>query len=320
MAENRKSHVYGPVPSRRLGRSLGVDLVPFKVCSFDCIYCQLGSTTAKTIKRSEYVPVDELVEDVRAALSKGDRPDYITLAGSGEPTLHVHLDEVTVRIKKLADMPVALLTNGSLFYREDVRRDAALADLVLPSLDAPNAELFARINRPHASIEFGRLVDGLVQFRKEYAGQIWLEVFLLKGINDTDADVKEFNAHIERIGPDKIHLNTAVRPAAEANVLRVPPEDMGRLCELFGPKASVAAGFEDVHVPRHFAATRDQVLDLLRRRPCTLNDVADGLGVHANEAIKHLDALLGEHRIAAERRNIETYYRACPEAKTTHGQ
>jgi len=309
MTENRQTHAYGPVPSRRLGRSLGVDLVPFKVCSFDCIYCQLGPTTMKTVERRAYVPVDELVDDVRKALASGDRPDYITLAGSGEPTLHLHLDEIILRIKKLSDIPVALLTNGSLFYRETVRRDAALADLVLPSLDAPNAEVFERINRPHASIEFKRLVDGLIQFRQEYAGQIWLEVFFLKGLNDADADAAEFNAHIEHICPDKIHLNTAVRPTAEASVCRVSPENMARLCELLGPKASIATGPEDVHVQHGFAAAREQVLGLLIRRPCTLSDVAGGLGVHANEAIKHIDTLLVEQRIVAERRGPETYYR-----------
>jgi len=314
VTEKRKSHVYGPVPSRRLGRSLGVDLVPFKVCSLDCIYCQLGPTTTKTLDREEYVPVEELVEDVRAALANADRPDYITLAGSGEPTLHVHLDEIIARIKKLTDIPVALLTNGSLFFRRDVRQDAALADVVLPSLDAPDGQLFRRINRPHPGIEFARLVDGLVRFRDEYAGQVWLEVFLVKGINDTAADVAQFNGHIERIRPDRIHLNTAVRPAAEADVLPVAPGDLARLCQLFGPKASVAGGSGDTRSERHLAVTCDRVLDLLRRRPCTLHDVAAGLGIHVNEAAKHIQALLAKRNIIAERRSSETYYLAHPES------
>ena len=171
MTEKRQAHVYGPVPSRRLGRSLGVDLVPFKVCSFDCIYCQLGPTTMKTVERRDYIPVDELVDDVRKALASGDRPDYITLAGSGEPTLHLHLDEIIRRVKKLSDIPIALLTNGSLFYRETVRRDAALADLVLPSLDAPNAEVFERINRPHASINSGGWSTAWCSFGRSMPGR-----------------------------------------------------------------------------------------------------------------------------------------------------
>jgi len=290
-----------------------VDLVPFKVCSFDCIYCQLGPTTTKTTERREYVPVDELIEDVRAALARGDRPDFITLAGSGEPTLHVYLDELIVRIKKLTDIPVALLTNGSLFYREDVRRDAALADVVLPSLDAPSPGLFKRINRPHPSIEFRSLVDGLVQFGREYSGQLWLELFVLKGLNDAEVDVERFGEHIRRIRPDRIHLNTAVRPTSEPRALAVAIDDLAALCPLFGPKASVAAGTEDIHVKHDFTATRDNVLELLRRRPCTLKDIADGLNMHVSEATKHIDTLLVEHRVVAERRGPETYYR------TSHG-
>lgn len=313
MAEKRKSHVYGPVPSRRLGRSLGVDLVPFKVCSFDCIYCQLGPTTTKTLHREEYIPVGELVEDVHAALANADRPDYITLAGSGEPTLHVHLGEIIACIKNLTDIPVALLTNSSLFFRKEVRQDAVLADVLLPSLDAPNEELFERINRPHSGIEFARLIDGLVRFREEYAGRIWLEVFLLKGINDTEAHVAQFNEQIERIRPDRIHLNTAVRPAAEANVLPVAPEDLARLCQLFGPKASVAAGSDDAQAGRSLEVTCERVMDLLARRPCTLHDVATGLGIHPNEAAKHIHALLTGRRITVESRDGDTYYLGRPE-------
>ena len=310
MTEGRRPLVYGPVPSRRLGRSLGVDLVPAKVCSLDCIYCQLGATTVKTVERKEYTPVEELVEDVRAALAGGADPDYITLGGSGEPTLNACLGEIISSIKKLSAVPVALLTNGSLFYRKDVRDHAALADVVLPSLDAPDPELFRRINRPHEDVTFERYVDGLAQLRLEYPGEIWLEVFLLKGINDSEAHVAHFNEHIERIRPDKIHLNTAVRPTAEETALQVDPEDMARLCRLFGPKASVAAAFQGAHLRDDFAATTKDVLGMLERRPCTMRDVADGLGIHPNEAIKHVDQLLAQGSIAAERRGAETYYRA----------
>jgi wyosine [tRNA(Phe)-imidazoG37] synthetase (radical SAM superfamily) len=309
MAESRTLHVFGPVPSRRLGRSLGVDLVPFKVCSFDCLYCQLGRTTNKTLERREYVSADEVIEDVRSALDRGARPDYVTLSGSGEPTLYLHLDEVIVRIRKLTDTPIALLTNGSLLYREDVRRDAALADVVLPSLDAPNAELFERINRPAPGIGFGRYVDGLVKFREEYDGPIWLEIFLLRGINDRDEHVAGFRRHIERIRPDKIHLNTAVRPTADAGALQVEPEHLERLCRLFGPKASVVADVEHVHARAEFVATREQVLGMLGRRPCTADDVAGGLGIHPNEVMKHVEHLLDAGEIVAERRGDKVYYR-----------
>jgi len=310
MTEPRASHVFGPVASRRLGRSLGVDLVPFKVCTFDCIYCQLGPTTTKTIKRDDYACVDDVVDDVRAALDAGTQPDYVTLSGSGEPTLHVHLDEVIARVKKLSDVPVALLTNGALLYRENVRRDAALADVVLPSLDAPTPELFGRINRPDRALSFENHVAGLVRFREEYAGQIWLEVFLLRGINDGEAHADAFRALIERIGPDRVHLNTAVRPTADAEAVRVSPEEMERFCERLGPTTSVVADFKGARRSHQFEATRRHVLEILSRRPCTAYDMADGLGVHPSEAIKWITELLSEGEVRAERRDGDTYYRA----------
>jgi len=311
MTEHREQHVFGPVPSRRLGRSLGVDLVPFKVCPLDCVYCQLGRTTVKTLERRDYVPVDEVVEDVAAALAGGADPDYITLSGSGEPTLHSRLGEIIAGIKSQTDVPVTLLTNGILLYRKDVRNDAACADLVIPSFDAPNAELFERINRPHGEIDFDRFVDGLVQFRRSYTGRIWLEVFLLKGVNDSTAAIHEFQQHIRRIRPDRIQLNTAVRPTAEPEALAVPPAELDRLCELFGPEASVVADYRGSPVGADIAATRERVLALLQRRPCTLEDVANGIGAHRNDVTKHVTALLQSGEIVAERRDEQTYYRAC---------
>ena len=301
--------MYGPVPSRRLGRSLGVDLVPFKTCSFNCVYCQLGPTASTTVERRAYVPADELVADVRDALAAGAAPDYVTLGGSGEPTLHDGLGDVARRVKRLSDVPVALLTNGALFFRPDVRRDAARADVVLPSLDAPNAELFARINRPHESLSFERYVDGLAQFRGEYTGQIWLEVFVLEGINDGDEHMAEFRRHLARIRPDKVHLNTAVRPTAESGLRAVSPEALARLCEALGPRASVVAEFAGPGAEAGSSVRRADVLGMLRRRPCTLADIAAGLSVHRNEVVKYIDQLLRGGEAVAERRGSDTYYR-----------
>jgi wyosine [tRNA(Phe)-imidazoG37] synthetase (radical SAM superfamily) len=309
MSNERTSHVFGPVPSRRLGRSLGVDLVPFKVCSLDCIYCQLGGTTTKTLHRDVYVCVDEIIEDVDTALRRGPSPDYVTLSGSGEPTLHVYLDEIIRRVRKLTDLPVALLTNGVLFYREDVRADAALADLVLPSLDAPNADLFRRINRPPPSVTFERYVDGLVNFRDEFEGEIWLEVFILRDINDTEEHILELREHVRRIRPDRIQLNTAVRPTTSEEAVQVPREKLESFRRLLGPDASVIADYSAPEAREHAAATRERVLELIRRRPCTLDDVAAGLGIHRNEAVKQLEMLVKDHSAICERRGANAYYR-----------
>lgn len=183
------SVVYGPVPSRRLGWSLGVDLVPYKTCTYDCVYCQLGRTTRQTLERGEYVPTSQILEGVERALAsleehRGRRPDWIGLAGSGEPTLHSHLGEVVAAIKARTNVPVAVLTNGSLLWSRSVRQELAEADLVLPSLDAGDEALFHYVNRPHPDLDFDQVVQGLVDFRREFRRPIWLEVFLLGGVTD----------------------------------------------------------------------------------------------------------------------------------------
>ncbi|MHC4423584.1 MAG: radical SAM protein, partial [Planctomycetota bacterium] len=182
MAEEKK-YVFGPVPSRRLGRSLGVDIVPFKVCTLDCVYCQLGSTINKTIERKEYIPIEPVLAELKDRLDGGLQADFITVSGSGEPTLNSRLGELIDGIKKITDIPVAILTNGTLLYRGDVRADCAKADVVVPSLDAGDEETFRKINHPCSDISIEKLVSGLCAFRKEFAGQIWLEVFLAEDLN-----------------------------------------------------------------------------------------------------------------------------------------
>ncbi|HLB75136.1 MAG TPA: radical SAM protein, partial [Sedimentisphaerales bacterium] len=167
-------YLYGPVPSRRLGWSLGVDIVPLKVCTLDCIYCQLGRTSKKTIERSEYASIDAVLAELTEKIEAGLVADYITIAGSGEPTLNSQLGKLLDALKKITDIPLTVLTNGTLFFRDDVRGDCAKADVVLPSLDAGDEKTFRRINRPHADISIEKLVSGLAAFRKEFSGLIWL--------------------------------------------------------------------------------------------------------------------------------------------------
>jgi len=299
--------VYGPVPSRRLGRSLGVDLVPLKVCPFDCIYCQLGRTTHKTLDRAEYVPAEQVVCQVREKLAAGVRPDHITLAGSGEPTLHIRLGWIIEQIKQCTDVPVAVLTNGALLRDPEVRRDCARADVVMPSLDAGDEQRFVYVNRPHRDLTLEQVVDGLVQFRREYAGQIWLEVFLLAGVTAIDAEVRKIAALVRQIEPDRIMLNTAVRPTAEVYAEAASPERLERLCELFSPKAEVVADFASPADRRVGPARSHEVLAMLRRRPCRIADVANGLSIDPNEAVKCLSALV-EEGLVRERFGREGHY------------
>jgi len=304
------SHVFGPVPSRRLGRSLGVDLVPFKTCSLDCLYCQLGRTTHQTLRRAEYVPVEEVLAELQTKLAQAAPPDFITLSGSGEPTLHSRLGDVIRGVKAMTDVPVAVLTNGVHFHQADVRQACAQADVVAPSLDAPSPELFATINRPDPGVTFQDLIDGLVAFRGEMTGGIWLEVFLLQGLNTAPEHLDAFRRLIGQIRPDKVQLNTAVRPTAEAKALRVPEAEMHRLATLLGPEGEVIADFRQGHEEAAFAAKREDVRAMLARRPCSRDDIAAGLAIHRNEAIKYIEELIAQGAIEPTVRGGVTYYRA----------
>lgn len=239
ISQNGSLRVFGPVRSRRLGASLGIDCVPFKTCNYDCIYCELGKTPGTVNLIETDFSVSEILDEVAAALDQVDRPDYLTLAGAGEPTLYGALDELIAGLKDLADIPVALLTNGALFYRRDVRRAASRADLVVPSLDAGNARTFAAVNRPHPDIPFHKMAEGLCFFRKEFTGTLWLEILLVDGINTSAAERADIKVHADRIAPDLIHLNTVDRRPAESFARRVPPERMKEIAECFGARARI---------------------------------------------------------------------------------
>ena len=300
--------VYGPVPSRRLGRSLGVDLVPYKVCSYDCIYCQLGRTKEKTIERKPYIAVERILPQVYQKLKEGSRADYITVAGSGEPTLNSEIGSLIHEIKKHIEIPVAVLTNGSLLGDSEVRESIMEADVLLPSLDAHDQEGFETINRPHPEIKFETTVEGLIAFRKEYSGEIWLEVFVLDGINATEADAIQFKHWIERVNPQKVHLNTAVRPSAEAYARQVSPQKMASFCKLLGEKAEVITPYKDLEKHERRADVKEDLLNLLARRPCTLDDISSGLSVHKNEILKYIGALVKNHTIEMVKKESLVYY------------
>jgi wyosine [tRNA(Phe)-imidazoG37] synthetase (radical SAM superfamily) len=304
----KERFVYGPVPSRRLGRSLGVDLVPFKVCSYDCIYCQLGRTKEKTIERKPYVPVGRILDQVHQKLKEGVRPDYITLAGSGEPTLNSEIGSLIHEIKMITEVPIVVLTNGSLLANSQVRESLMEADAILPSLDAYNQEGFETVNRPHPEITFEAMAEGLIAFGKEYPGEIWLEVFILDGINATESDALHFKHWIERVNPLKVHINTAVRPSAETYARQVPPEELARFCKVLGEKAEVIAPFRGSEKHEIQAVVERDLLSLLARRPCTLDDISSGLNVHRDEILKFIEPLVKEHMIETVKRDSVVYY------------
>jgi wyosine [tRNA(Phe)-imidazoG37] synthetase (radical SAM superfamily) len=316
-------YLYGPVPSRRLGRSLGVDIVPFKVCTVNCVYCQLGKTAKTTIERKDFVPVGDVLAELKDKLVRGLEADFIAISGSGEPTLNSRLGEIVDDIKKITDIPVAILTNGTLLYRQEVRADCARADVVLPSLDAGDEQTFRRINRPHSDLSIEKLVDGLSAFREEFSGQIWLEVFLIEGFNTDTAQIDKIKDAIRRIRPDKIQLNTAVRPPAELEIKTLDHAAMKTIAKRFGDKCEVvaccsppcSAGLnkstpQDVLAEPAAKRTAETLLSMLKRRPCSLGDICTAMGMRRNEALKYINRFKQQGLIASEQRGTTVFFKA----------
>jgi wyosine [tRNA(Phe)-imidazoG37] synthetase (radical SAM superfamily) len=301
-------HVFGPVPSRRLGRSLGIDLVPFKTCTYDCVYCQLGRTTNKTVSRLEYVPLGEVLQELAIALQIGPPPDYITLAGSGEPTLFGPLGELISGIKARTEVPVVVLTNGSHLWDPQVRKELAQADVLMPSLDAGSDDLYQRINRPHPQIVFEQMVEGLVASRREFRGAYWLEVMLLSGLTDQATSFRDLAAAVKRISPDRTYLNTAVRPPAESWAKPVSTEFLQAGARLLGPQCRVPPEHVSVPEVEGKEGAGERVAALLSRRPCRLEDLCAGLAMHRNEVLKYLGHLLRTGQVVKEALGGETYY------------
>lgn len=313
-------YLYGPVPSRRLGLSLGVDVVPSKVCTLDCLYCQVGPTPRKTIERREYAPVPDILARLKNRLAKGLEAQYVTISGSGEPTLHCRLGELVEGINQLTDIPVAIITNGTLLYRPDVRADCARADVVLPSLDAGDQATFNKLNRPHQDISVEKLISGLCAFRDQFAGQIWLEVLLVDGINTAPEQIGKIKQAVERISPDKIQLNTAVRPTTEHDIRRLDMKKLQTIAERFGPRAEVVAALEppsNRHIRPGVAHDlpslpaedpKSAVLAMLKRRPCSISDICSALRIRPREARKHIDELQRQEIIDSSQRHKITFF------------
>jgi wyosine [tRNA(Phe)-imidazoG37] synthetase (radical SAM superfamily) len=308
MAEKGIAHVFGPVPSRRLGRSLGVDLMPFKTCTYNCIYCQLGPTTHLTCEVREYVPLRELHRELEVAFQKGVQADYVTLSGSGEPTLHSGIGEVIRRIKSLTAIPVAVLTIGSLLYRNRVRERILQADLIMPSLDVGSEPLFRLVNRPHPSLSLEKLVKGLIRLREEFSGAYWLEVLLLGGISALDSEVCDIAEIVDKIRPHRIQLNTVRRPPAEPFAYPVSREKLEYFRSFFAGKAEAIEERSWSKGDFPFEASENAILSLLQRRPCSLDDICAGLGAHRSEVGKYLAKLLEWGAIQSRVQGGKRYY------------
>ena len=304
-------YIFGPVPSRRLGMSLGVDLVPHKVCSLDCVYCECGPTTKLTIDRKEYIPYEKVTKELAHYFKNNPDPDYITFSGSGEPTLNSRMGDVLRFTKeKKPNIPVAVLTNGTLLSSKEVRKEIMDADIVLPSLDAAIESSFQKINRPHYSLILNQYIKGLQNFRDEYKGKIWLEVFIIPGFNDSKEELIAFKDAFLQIQPDIIQLNSLDRPGTIENIRAATRNELKSIVDFWklDKVEIIAAAINRKKIPAYREDTETAILETIYRRPCTVSDLAQILGRNTNEVNKYLDVLEAENKIKSKRLKRGLFY------------
>ena len=287
-------YLFGPVPSRRLGMSLGVDLVPKKVCSLNCVYCEVGETTKLTIDRKEYVKQDKIISELDEFMKNSPKLDYITFSGYGEPTLNSRIGDVLSYIKQhYPDVKTAVLTSGALLSDKKVRSELLAADVVLPSLDAASQFVFEKINRPNPNLKIETYIQGLIDFRKEYKGEIWLEIFFLKGYNDSPEELDLLKKAILKIKPDNVQLNTLDRPGTISGLIALTNDELQKVIDDW--KLSnieiIAPATDRKDMESYNTDIEGTILNTIARRPCTLGDLHQILGIHINEINKYLGVL-----------------------------
>jgi wyosine [tRNA(Phe)-imidazoG37] synthetase (radical SAM superfamily) len=306
------SFLFGPVQSRRLGVSLGVDMVRSKICSLNCIYCECGATTALTLERKEYVPSDEIIAELKAFLEKAPALDYITFGGSGEPTLNTGIGRVARYLKKtFPRYRCALLTNGTLFYLPEVRKECADFDLVLPNLDAVSEKAFSKINRPHSGLENAAVIKGLSIFRKGYTGTVWLEIFIVPGINDAPEELNALADAARSINPDRVQFNTLDRPGTCEWVRPATSDVLRSISIIFAPLPVeiISRIGRNPRLQEKFRVAPESIRSLVARRPSTVEEIAGMTGLTINEASAELSALTSSGFVTAYTVGIRTFYR-----------
>ncbi len=303
-------HIFGPVPSRRLGFSLGIDLVPLKTCTLNCVYCECGETTNLTVERKNYIPLEEVFNELEDYLEKKPQLDYITFSGSGEPTLHAGIGEVVDFIKgNYPGYRLCLLTNSTLLNDETVRAQINRVDLIIPSLDAATENTFQQINRPNPIINCNQLNEGLIQLRHEYSGEIWLEVFIVPGLNDTSKELVSLKKAIKKIKPDLVQVGTLDRPGTEEWVESADQSKMEEIA-FFLNKAELIGKFEPGQKLSACSSTgSSQILQTLKRRPCTAEDLYMLLNLRPVEIQKNINRLLAQDIIESEQKERGLFFK-----------
>ncbi len=304
-------HLFGPVPSRRLGVSLGIDLIPKKVCTLNCVYCEVGKTTKLTINRKEYVKYDSVIAELQHFMSNSPHIDYITFSGSGEPTLNSIIGNVLNYIKQnYPSIKTAVLTNGTLLYLKQVRDELLNANIILPSLDAGSQNIFEKIDRPYPNLKIEKYIQGLIDLRTEFKGEIWLEILLLKNYNDSTDELKKIKEAILKINPNRVQLNTLDRPGTVDGLIPLSLLELQLIIDYWKlPNVEIiAAPPERANIESYYDNIENSILETIARRPCTLSDLHSLLGIHVNEINKYLGTLEAENKITSKRLKRGVFY------------
>jgi len=304
--------LFGPVPSRRLGMSLGVDLVPKKVCSLNCVYCEVGKTTELTLERKEYISYDEIVAELTSYFKNNPDPDYITFSGYGEPTLNIRIGDLISFIKQhKPNIPIAVLTNGTLLFDKNVRESLKEVDVLLPSLDAATEGVFRKINRPIKTLKLEKYIKGLITFCNEFKGKLWLEIFILPGYNDSLSELIALKETILQINPDVIQLNTLDRPGAVKNLRSATRKELQQIVDFWNLNnvEIIAASKERKKIKSYRKDIETTIIETIARRPCTPDDLIKILGIHINEINKYLGVLDAENKIEPVEQERGVFYR-----------
>lgn len=292
-----KKHVFGPVPSRRLGFSLGIDLVPLKTCTYNCIYCQLFQTSNHTLERQSFFDKHEIVVEVLDAIKENKNIDYLTLSGSGEPTLNSDIGYIIDELKQHTEIPIVLITNSSLLWMPEVRENIKHADVVMPSIDSIEDVSWRKINRPIDGIDLSLINKGLKDFTESFKGDIWMEVMLVEGVNDNIDEVKKLAEFVNSLNVDKVQINTVVRPPNEEYAKPLSKDFLDQVVTFFNHETEIIAPFKKEGNQTEVEDKKKLIVDLLTRRPCILSEMAESLGVNINEASKLLQVLEDEKTV-----------------------
>ena len=310
-AKQSYKYIFGPVNSRRLGRSLGIDLIPYKTCSFDCVYCECGKTTKHTLERKEFFPLDEIKDELKQYLSLAPELDYITFSGSGEPLLYLKFGELAGFLKtEFPQYKTALLTNSSLFINEKARAECLKCDITLPSLDAGDDETFNKINRPCCGIKVSDIIEGLINFRNEFSGKIYLEIFIIPGINDSEEKLLKIKEAVFRIRPDEIQLNSLDRPGTEDDIVSADYEKLKEILEYMdypGRIISRAKAPEKI-TPKNYYNIKRIILDTTLRRPLTMEDLMSITGEKEDNLIESVRLLEEKGFVFKKEANGKIFY------------